>query len=552
MPATTIDRASESTAQVTAPKLSQRTASTQKDIEKEIESGLPNQIGRMRDAYDCLRYSKGRFEEYPTRHKDMRYRSPSVRRTSPLFKRIVEILTMHLYKNSPTRKLRDPEASLWLEQVYKRNFMAARFKRADQLSLIGGFAGFKFSGSTDPHSPLDIELWGADQLAFWVDPERPTKCMAVATVDFWDNRRRLRLFTQDEIVTYDTDKGVIHPAFGGTAFRKLSRKRNPYRTRPTPENPEGEGIVPFSFSHWDFPAQDFETNSPGLNLKELNQSVNERLDNLGDSIYFNCKPIGLARNVDDAWTPPAEIRPGDFIILPASSIDAGGNGPEPTLSYLMPDLTYVAADWQDLNANLDHQLEMWNVPPALIRMVQSGARSGASLQAEQLPILGWVEGRRGDWACYEDNAALTAFKTAESHLRNVGLLEEADQLQTVIDEWSFTLRWPRLYIQLPGPDRDRADDWRLSKGIVSLIGIMQERDDLNEEEAFDALQKVAQQNARLQTIGVNPNPQPPNPFGTALPIATPPPLASPEDQEGSAMGADQQKAEFENLQQNEG
>lgn len=522
--------------QVVAPRLVSKSSFNQKDIEQEIEGGLPNQIGRMRDAYDCLRYAMGRFEEFPTRHKDQRYRSPAVRRTSPIFKRVVEILTMHLYKNQPGRKLRDPETSAWLERIYRRNFMWAKYKRADELTLIGGYAGFQFAGSTDPHSPLDINLWGADQTAFWVDPEKPTRAIAVATVDYWDNRRRLRLWTKDEIVTYDTDKGVIHAAFGGTAFRKLDRKPNPYRTR------EDEGIVPFSFCHWDFPSQDFTTNSPGLNLKELNWGINERLDNLGDSIYFNCRPIGLARNVDDGWVPPAEIRPGDFITLPASSIDAGGNGPEPTLSYLMPDLNYVAADWTDLNNNLDHQLEMWNVPPALIRMVQSGARSGASLQAEQLPILGWVEGRRGNWACYEEDAALTSMKVAEAHLRNVGLMEEADQLQAVIDEWSFTLHWPTLYIQLPGPDRDRADDWRLEKGLVSLIGIVQERADLTEEEAFEALGKVVEQNTRLATMGVNPRPQKPKPFGAVAPPG-PPPLANPADQEGPPGGDEAQAAE---------
>jgi hypothetical protein len=522
------------------PRVMARSQSLQKDIEKEIESGLPNQIGRMRDAYDCLRYAQGRFEEYPTRHKDMRYRSPAIRRTSPIFKRVVEILTMHLYKNSPGRRLADPEASQWLEDIYKRNFMAAKFKRADQLSLIGGFSAMQFAGSTDPARPLRINLWGADQVAFWTDPDDPTEAAAAATVDFHDNQRRLRLWTKDQCVTYITEKGVIHPAFGGTAFRKLDRKPNPYRDR------NGEGIIPFAFQHWEFPAQDFSTNSPGLNLKELNQGVNERLDNLGDSIYFNCKPIGVARNVDDSWTPPAELRPGDFILLPASSIDAGGNGPEPTLSYLMPDLNYVAADWADLNNNLDHQLEMWNVPPALIRMIQTGARSGASIQAEQLPILGWVEGRRGDWACYEDAAALKAFTIAECHLRNVGLLEEADHLQAIIEEWSFTLRWPTLYVQLPGPDRDRADDWRLQHGLVSIVGIATERQDLTEDEAFEYLAKVEEQKAQLAAMGINPNPAPANPFaaGMGLPTA---PVAKPGEDEGTDIGDQSQKAEQEDL-----
>ena len=499
---------------VQLPKLrpSRPTGVDQRAIEREIEGGLANQIGRMRDAYDCLRYSQGRFEEYPTRHKDMRYRSPSVRRTLPIFMRIMKVLTMHLYKSQPVRKLGpDPSVSQWLELVYRRNNMWAKFRRADELTLVGGFAAFQFAGSTDPAAPIKVNLWGAEQVAYWCHPEDATKVEAVATVDFSDNQRTLTLWTREQIVTYRTTKGVIHAAFGGNAFRlegvggKPARRPNPYRDR------NGEGILPFSFAHWDFPVSDFETNSPGPNLKELNQGINERLDNLGDSIYFNCRPIGVAQGVDDGWTPPAELRPGDFISLPADNVDAAGNGPVPTLAYLMPDLSYVSKDWEDQAAFLDNTLEAWGIPPSLIRMVQSGAKSGLAIQSEQLPILGWVEGRRPFWGAYEEDAARTLCLVAEAHLRNHELLEEADAVQSVLDNWSFSLRWPSLYIQLPGPDRDQADDWRLSHSLVSLVGILQERQDLSEEEAFEHFEKVAQQNARLQAMGINP--QPSNPFG---------------------------------------
>jgi hypothetical protein len=172
----------------------------------------------------------------------------------------------------------------------------------------------------------------------------------------------------------------------------------------------------------------------------------------------------------------------------------------------MPDLSYVTRDWEDQAAFLDNTLEMWGIPPSLIRMVQSGAKSGLAIQSEQLPILGWVEGRRADWGCYEESAAETGLKVAESHLDHNGFRHDADQLQAVLDDWSFSLRWPSLYIQLPGPDRDVADDWRLAHSLVSLVGLAQERMDLTEEEAFELLGKVAEQNRRLRAMGINPTP----------------------------------------------
>jgi len=473
-----------------------------RQVEAEIAAGLPNHLPRMRDAYECLRYSMGRFEEFPTGHRDRRYRSPSVRRTLPIFKRIMEILCLHLYKAQPARKLSDKVASEWLERVYRRNQMWARFRRADQLTLVGGIAAFQFSGSTDPQAPVKVGLWGADQVACWTADDDATKVEAVATVDCRDNQRRLTLWTRDQIATFRTSKGQTHPAFGGTSYQlagfdgKPARRPNPYVDR------DGEGIIPFSFCHWSYPVSEFETNSPGLNLKELNQGINERLDNLGDSIYFNCRPIGVAAGVDDGWSPPAEIRPGDFLKLPADNVDAAGNGPIPTLGYLMPNLEYVSKDWEDLSTFLDNTLEAWGVPPSLIRMVQSQASSGIAIQAEQLPILGWVEGRRADWGAYEETAANVAVLVGESHLRANGIDADADALQATLDDWSFSLRWPSLYIQLPGPQRDLADDWRLSHSLISLVGILQERQDLTEDEAFEALAKVAEQTRRLQAMGI--------------------------------------------------
>lgn len=510
-------------------------------IEREIAAGLPNQSERMRDARACLRYSMARFEEFPTRHKDARYKSPAVRRTSPIFKRIMEVLTMHLYKSQPTRKLRDPMVSEWLEQVYRRNNCWAKLRRLDQLTLIGGFGALQFVGGTDPKLPLDIRLWGADQIAYWVSPTDPTKVEACATLDLFDNQRHLKLWTRDETVEYITAKGLLHPATGGTAYREVSgsRKPNPYVDR------EGQGIIPFAFAHWQFPAQEFEESGPGLNLKQLNEGVNDRLDNLGESIYFNCRPIGVAEGIDEGWVPPAELRPGDFLKLPAASVDVAGNGPVPTLKYLMPDLSYVTVDWEDQNAFLDHTLEMWGVPPALVRMIQSGARSGASIQAEQLPILGWVEGRRADWGAYEEGFARTGIQVAESHLRNSGLADDANTLQATLDDWNFSQRWPPLHIQLPGPERDKADDWRLENKLISLVGIVQERQDLSEEEAFEALAKVKGQTDQLKAMGIElapPNPfamggnpfgdpnQPPPPPGSAPPPADETPPGEPPNQ----------------------
>jgi hypothetical protein len=469
----------------------------QDDIESEVLAGLPNEKDRLQDAYDQLRFSMACFDEYPTRTKDGRWKSGSTRRTSRVFARVVDILCRNLYKAQPTRKLADPEAGEALARAYKRNAMGPKWKRADELTLITGFCAWKFEGTEDPANPLKVSLWGGDEITYWADPDDPMDPIAVGVLDTYDNRRRCRLYTREEIVSYATSKGYNHPAWGGTAYKEVGRKANPYRT------PEGEGILPFSFCHWHFPTQRFTTDGPGPGLRELNEHVNERLDRLGDAIFYLGRPVGIATGVDPAWTPPTEIKPGDFVVLPNNE-DVGGNGAPPTLAYLLPELQFVSADWADLNFYLDHTLEMHGVPPVLIRMIQSGARSGVSLQSEQLPLLTWVEGRRAEWAAYEDRAAFKSVQVAAAHLAANGLISEAAGLWAPLEDWQFTLRWPQLFVQLPGPERDREDDNRIAKGFASKVMILQERQDLTEAEALELMAKVKAQNDQLAAMGIDP------------------------------------------------
>lgn len=482
-----------------------------RQIEREIEAGLPNERDRLGDDYDAYRYSEARFEEYPTKSKDGRqYNAESARRTSPVMRRVMEVLSQNLYKSQPTRKLRDPRASEWLGKAYKGAAMSPKWHRADQLTLVGGFCAFQWKGAADPMAPLSASLWGAHELVVWRDPDDATKPGAIATIERFDAGRRLRLYTPESVVTYETEKGADHVAFGRTAYRETGRRLNygfkevkGSRRANTLQDADGKPALPFSFCHWSYPTQEFTTNGPGLGLKGLNESVNERLDRLGDAIHFLGRPVGIASGVDEAWKAPAEIKPGDFISLPPAT-DAGGNGAPPTLSYLMADTGYVAADWADLNNYLDHVLEMHSVPPVLIRMIQSGARSGASIQAEQLPLLAWIESRRSMWALYEEAAARMALSVGAAHLRANGEARDAAALERELADWQFSVHWPPLYVQLPGPERDAADDWRLQRGLVSKVGILQERYDFTEEEAFEALEKVAEQNARLAASGIDP------------------------------------------------
>lgn len=502
-----------------------------KDLDDSVRGGFSvHERQRLENAYWNLRFSQACFDEYEqggagsvvetsgdtwdhTRPKmggsTPGYEKAPNYRSSPIFKRIMDVLTQNLYKAPVGRHLATPEATDWLNRVYQANAMGAKWQRADQLTMIGGFSTFQFAGNDDPKSPIKIHLWGPEQCVVFCDPDDQTQAGAVAVIDMYDGQRRLALWTKQEVRYYRTKKGGPYPADGGTSWELSDSKPNPYKDR------DGEGILPFSFAHWNFPAQEFEQHCPGDNIRELNDAVNFGLNDLGDGIRYLAKPIGLATGVDEGWSPPTLIKPGMFLNLPASSIDAAGNGPVPDLKYVNPELGFVSTIWEDLNNYIDHSLEMHGVPPSTIRMTLN-AQSGVAILAEQSPLLSWAEGRRRPFGVYEERTAGKALAVGAAHLRNHKI--DAGELEEVAADPRLALTWPRMYVQLPGPDRRLEDDHRINRGYASKIMILMESEDLSEDQAFERFKRVKEHNDKLAAMGIEPTaydtpPAPPSPFG---------------------------------------
>lgn len=494
---------------------------TWKDYATEVENGLPDsERERMAEAYENLRYSQGYFDDlaasrgggkvlartnnwdaYKPGGEDTRYDSAPFEIGVPVMKRVVSTLTENLYRRSPTRQLRDKQLGDLCQSLYKHNGMAAKWQRADAFTVIGGFSAFQFAGDEDPRNPIKINLWSADQLCPWTDPDDPTKVKALATIDQIDGRTRATLWTEEKVVTFLTRRDQ-YTASRNRKFERVSEKDNPYRLPDTADE-AGRGIIPFSFAHFEEPATEFSTASPGTNLRNLNGYLNWGFDDLADGIRYLSKPIGIATGVDVSWAAPAAIRPGMFLNLAAGDIDAGGNGPQPNLSYLSAENSFAAVIWSHLNNYLDLSLEMENIPPSAIRMILD-ARSGVSILAEKAPLLGWTEHRRRAFAGYERSAIVRMLEVMSAHLRAHG--HDSKRIDESAIDPGLSHRWPRLYVDLPGPERDRADGNRLTWGMCSLIDLVQEREDCTREQALETLSQVKKDNDELAALGIEPIP----------------------------------------------
>lgn len=428
--------------------------------------------------------------------------------------RIVNVLTMNLYAEGPVRKLVMPEgydglygtketpwdlATAWLNECYKRNRIDSKWQRADILSCVSEAAMFQVTAWPDPEWPVRITLLDASQFCVWLDPDQPTVPVLVAVLDIADNRRRLRLYSDETIrlyLTEEQDENVAAP---------LSQQ---YRYKG--ERPNAYGILPFSFAHFREPVSEFWSGSPGTNLRAVNDSINFKMTETFDCIRYNLKPIILLKNTRPDWKPPAPVFPGDIWKMSQASDSNREKGDEADASYLQADPSFVEADWQDTQSYIDHTLEMHGVPPSVIRMTQDSVRSGVAIVAEQLPVIAWAKARQKPFGFYEEELARLVLKIGAAHLGDQAEDEykaTADDLATVSAHPGLVLKWPNMYPRIPGEDTDRADQFRLDTRLASKTILLMERECLTREEAEDRLEEVAEDLKREQELFADVEPE---------------------------------------------
>jgi hypothetical protein len=378
---------------------------------KEVLAGLPNEKGRRDDAAKSLDFYEGHFKAYNPRPAGKKV-GPV--RTSLFMQRCVKTLTKLLYKQGPVRKLTAPDgeddtdyvaASEWLEKVYRHNNVNALMQKADRLTHVSHAAAIQVEADADPDCPVKLRLWDASEVYVWSDPSEPAKAAIVAVIDKYDEQRRLRLYDADRVTTFLTKKLDSGQTTGGTAYTQVG------------QTVVSElGVLPFSFFHYEIPTCDFWTTGPGDHLRECNDWINRRLTAMLDSCTANLDPILVVTNVREGYTVP-EAKPGLTIYPPNATMGPDDTARDPALNYLQSDPGFVAAGWEDMNNGIDHELEMIGVPPSMIRMAETAARSGESIVAEQIEPVGAAQERQSVAEVAEDDLAKLVLLVGSRHLQ---------------------------------------------------------------------------------------------------------------------------------------
>jgi hypothetical protein len=457
-------------------------------IEEEIRGGLKNELGRDRrasrleEARSNDLYYDGQFEQDT---QSWGYDDKSLV-TVLLMRRVVELLTANLYRKGPERSWQGLDnATAALQSIYQANAADALWQEADRLTLINQVAAIQVEPDPDgtDASPYKFYLWGGNDVVVWLDSDDARKPGAVATLDLFDNSRRLRLYTEAERVTYQTAKLQPLQTSGGTAFREVDRAPNPY------------GLLPFAFAHSSFPARFFWTPAPGTVLRQLNYHVNYRLTLAADDVIHN-RPRGVIEGTLGDFRFPDNPRAGEWISIPSISDAGGGVMGDPRASYITCDFGYLSQDLEQLQTLLDRALEMLGIPAASIRLEQSSTQSGVALMAEQVPIVLWSEARQRPFAWYEQGLARLIARMAATEIELYGLPDVAG---ATVEEWlaasqqPIHVKYPAMQPDLPGPARDQSDQWLLDNQLTSRTRLVMERFKMTDDQATDYLAKVAEE-----------------------------------------------------------
>lgn len=475
-------------------------------IDKEITGGLKNERERMARARVARDYYEGNFDPYMTdygRLLAIRDNAPN-RRSIPYVRSIIDAKIRRLYMADPKRTITDnEEAADYLAMLYSKGRCTPKLKDSLKFAALGGVCAIQVElnqPKTDGEASatlalarpaVNFRLWAADEFAVWCSPDEPLTPYAVAVLDRYDNQTRCRLWTPDVFAVYTSKKwdGTTNTA-GTRVFERISDETNFL------------GLVPFAFQWWCEPTKDFWVWSPGEELVRINDHANARLCKIADDTLFS-RPITYGRNVREGWKLPDRYQAGDVVNIPTAHHELIGEGVEAaSIESTMVDLSYLAADREELEAHLELQGEMHGVPKEQWRLRGGNAASGVSIISEQLPIIEENEARQMLLESTEKDLALVTLMTVDSWLGGVPAVTQA------VQHFDMSVQWPPLTKNRPGPDYDQHLQFQLINSLSSEIQVYQEMTGSTRQEAEEHFAELAQDKALLMSIMPQPEPLP--------------------------------------------
>jgi hypothetical protein len=167
-------------------------------------------------------------------------------------------------------------------------------------------------------------------------------------------------------------------------------------------------------------------------------------------------------------------------------------GREPSAENLQAQLA-IEAIWLDLEKYMKQVAAAINLPFTALELQYDDAASGIALIIKSAPLLTRARQRRPIYQLAELALARVICTAVGNHHGHADLVPQAKGLEVL-------LAWAEPRIPIPGPDRDKSDEWEMQVGLKSRINVCMERYGLNHDQAVQRLQEVAEDEAIAKSL----------------------------------------------------
>ena len=478
--------------------------------------GLRNERTRLKDAAENQSFVDLDAERYtPMREAETEFDyAGRPKRDLGFMGQAIGRLCEHTYNPGPRRSATEGGAAdKLLQLVYAQTHIDAVMHEADTLAHTNDVCAIQVQATNDLDRPIDLQIWGGEEFAVFLDPRDQRKPYSVVTIDRWDEQSRMRLWFDDSVMTFITKKADLDNAKPGVIA---------YQYGPSEINTYGR--LPFEFMHYKCPVRRFWTPSPGTFLRRGEKRMNDRASKLDEHIEKFLNPIGVFKNVSPEFNP--EVGPGRFLRLFRGMAGYTGDGysdqGEPSAEYLQATLA-VEQVWADIREFSRQLAEAVDLPPGALQLDYTDAPSGISILIRNAPLLARAHKRRPIYQWCETDLARCICECYGNHYGQAELVTASKNLDIL-------LSWPEPRIPIPGPERDQADAFELQEGSKSRFQLIEERYGLTRDQAVEHFRQVADDEKEADKIKPPPAPIDPS---TGLPMepAKDDPDAKAEDDE---------------------
>jgi hypothetical protein len=400
----------------------------------------------------------------------------------------VEILCEDLYCPGPSRKWSEDAGDELLQQDYADNLIDALMQQADTDSTLNECVAIQIDAGEGDYAkkPITYCLWKRQQLAYWPNPNKANEVEAVVTIDRYDLKTRYRLWSDAEVWTYAT-KRADETAGGRVATKVMdSDPASPWYT-----GPHEYGCLPFSLIHYSLPIADLNVPSVGRFLHKAGIRIDNRLNELDESIGKHLNPVPVAEGVPIDWKPVVE--PMRFIRMPSSGPiigPSGGYEPGAFAKLYFLEAHIDTGAWDDLLKYCNQALQAARVPLKAVALEPMGVQSGIALIVEHAPLLKRARQRHGPFGVYECDLAKKTLLCAGNHYGKTELVAAAEAGRLLVT-------WPQPSIPIPTPDGLQLLVAEVQAGMKSHLQAIAQWNGIGREAALELVEQMAQDDADL-------------------------------------------------------